>query len=613
MRLNNTFKYKKNLATISLMSGALLFMIFLASGMLSLMLLTVSAPISFHLTSLLSVFEAGFWGTGITAIFLTALIIGAIVGIAYGGAPRHIGSKILLTLAGITLFFIFSLKFYAQLYNHNTSIYPWNWYYLIFISPYHSVKMHLLIITGVTFAMFAGFFAFVILKKSPGRLADSRFANKREVAKAGLFAKSGVVIAKAYNRILRVTGFEPVLVVAPMGSGKTAAVAIPNLLDWLGSMVINDLKGELFAKTYQYRKNVMQSACYCWAPADETGNSHGNNPFFYVSSNKDLWYRDIQIIAQTLIPSSNETQKFWPLASQELFLLISLYLFETQGTATLAEVYKIGKQENFIGWLAEVIEEGRGIYPDTIIGNAAELLNADSKTRSNILKDFSTRIALFGDPVIQRNTSKNDFDIRNLRKEKMSIYIHIPEREKERLSPLLTLFWTQVIDNLTIIEPNLADEPYPVLALMDEFGSLSRIEKLKSGISFLRSFRIVPIIILQYLAQLESIYGKNDARGFLNAKIKIAFTLNDNLDAQYISECLGQTTIRAKARSVSSHTGSSGISINHSDQLRPLMRPEEIMRMPKNEALVLIEGQLPVRAKKCFWFKEKKYMELLSK
>lgn len=80
-------------------------------------------------------------------------------------------------------------------------------------------------------------------------------------------------------------------------------------------------------------------------------------------------------------------------------------------------------------------------------------LGADEKTQKNILKDFQTRMSLFNDPLVGYATSKNDFDFRELRKKRISIYVQIPDGDKERLSPILTLFWAQLIHVISEREP----------------------------------------------------------------------------------------------------------------------------------------------------------------
>ena len=71
--------------------------------------------------------------------------------------------------------------------------------------------------------------------------------------------------------------------------------------------------------------------------------------------------------------------------------------------------------------------------------------------------------------MVREATSTNDFDFTTLRRKKQTITIHIPVADKERLTPLLTLFWAQLIQSMTRHEPSEC-EPFSVLAVLDEFG-----------------------------------------------------------------------------------------------------------------------------------------------
>jgi type IV secretion system protein VirD4 len=330
-----------------------------------------------------------------------------------------------------------------------------------------------------------------------------------------------------------------------------------------------------------------------------------------VSDHPDLLIRDLQLIAETLIPTTKLGDGFWYQSSREIFLTLSLYLLETKGIATLSDIYDLSKQENFFAWLAnEIIDHEEFSKP--LKQNAFALLGADEKTQKNILKDFHSRMGLFNDPLVGYATSKNDFDFRELRKKKMSIYIQIPDGDKGWLSPILTLFWAQLIHVISEHEPQ-ADEPYGVLALMDEFGNMACINKLKDGLSFLRSYRMRCIIIVQYLAQIYSIYGRYDAKGFLNSKVKVAFALNDREDAKFFSESLGSKIIKVSSSSVNTshgdHPGSR--SENISFQSRPLMTSDEIMQLSDKKAIILMEARNPIKADKCYWFKDSNYRHLL--
>ena len=176
---------------------------------------------------------------------------------------------------------------------------------------------------------------------------------------------------------------------------------------------------------------------------------------------------------------------------------------------------------------------------------------------------------------------------------------NIPVADQGRLTPLLSLFWSQLIQSMTRHEPSKC-EPFSVLTVLDGFDNLSKIDPLREGMSFLRTYHLTCLVLVQYLSQITSVYGVNDSKGFLNAKVKVTFTLNDRDDADYFSKSLGQKTITVTNKGFNSGGSQSGSTTtkNISTQSQPLMRPESLMTLSKKEGIALIEGCHPVKIKK---------------
>jgi type IV secretion system protein VirD4 len=130
----------------------------------------------------------------------------------------------------------------------------------------------------------------------------AHFAGSFEIKRAGLFNRDGIILGKAYGKLLRLSGFESVLITAPTGSGKTISIAVPNLIEWQGSVVVNDLKGELYRLTSKYREEQLGNKCFIWAPCDEAKKTHKYNPFFYVSKNHELRHEFRTFIQHNLKP-----------------------------------------------------------------------------------------------------------------------------------------------------------------------------------------------------------------------------------------------------------------------------------------------------------------------
>ena len=174
----------------------------------------------------------------------------------------------------------------------------------------------------------------------------------------------------------------------------------------------------------------------------------------------------------------------------------------------------------------------------------------------------------------------------------------------ERLSPILTLFWQQLISTMIRKIPDPIDEPYGLLCLMDEFTSLGRIERLRRSLKLLREYRVRCILMFQYIAQTYEKYSHDEAKAFTNIKTKIAYAAEDLNDAEFISKMLGVRTQEVVSYSVSTQNNSGSHTKNIAYQAIPLMRAEEIMRLPSHVSLILHAGHAPIKAKQYIWYEE---------
>lgn len=526
-----------------------------------------------------------------------------------GGCDRAIGRIILFCSLGFVVANTLAVSIYVAWEGVHVTPYPWFSYILFEQLPSHTiVYQHFRISFFISYALVSTllsihFFAKYVTKESV--LGDAHFASDFEIKKAGFFIDQGICVGKSYGKSLKSSGFEHVLVFAPTGSGKTTCIAIPNLLIWSETCVVNDPKFELYETTSNYRKKAFKNDIYLWAPTQS--NTHRYNPLQFISSDQYKRIGEIQQQAHVIIPNG-QGEPIWYQSSRELFLVLVLYLLDTPGKkATLPEVYTISKKYKFNTWLKNLVEKTVNYDPE-FYRNASSYLNTAEKTRASILKTFTGYLELFADPIINAATSDSDFDLRALRKKKMTIYIGFSDSEKERLSPLLTIFWQQLISFMTEKMPK--DEPYSVLCVMDEFSILGRLVNLKNSLKILRGYRVRMLIIIQYLAQIKEHYSQAESKAFDNIKTKISFAVDDLDDAKYISGELGMQTKTIKHRTTSRSSGGSSSSINYHQQGVPLMRPESIRRLDKNKVLIIRTGHAPIVAKKYFWLNQKELKDL---
>ncbi|ARG98616.1 hypothetical protein B6N58_13645 [Legionella micdadei] len=564
---------------------------------------------------LVDLLRHGFYWETTIAGGVTALLVSCVVGFLKQGFYRYLSLLISISLLSGLAVFLLGFELYS-------------WIFLGFVqSPLGLMELasfhyqepdlwhRFLTVEGVVFLM--TFLAIVIylfhwLRPDNKALGNAHFSNGFETKRAGFFKRQeqSIIIGKKYAAPLYSNGFEHVLVFAPTGSGKTRSIGIPNLFHYPFSVVCNDVKLTLFNTTSGYRERVLGHRCFCWAPADENRLTHCYNPLSLISDDKIQRLTDIQRIAHILMPDNKKSDPIWQQASRKLFKVAVLYLLDTPDRpTTLGEINRLVKQAGFDDWLASVLEETDHLDPE-FYRNGYSYLNNHEKTRSSILETFSGYFELFDDPTIDTSTARSDFDLRQLRREKITIYIGFTDDDMERLSPLLTLFWQQLISVMIKNIPHPVEEPYPLLCLIDEFSSLGRIERLRRSLKLLREYRVRCVLIMQYIAQTYEQYTHDEAKAFTNIKTKIAFATEDIHDAEYVSKLLGTRTVKVSAGSTSTQTQGYSESKSYNYQAIPLLRPDEVMRLPEDQTLIMRTGHAPVKAAQMIWYQDSEMKRL---
>lgn len=564
---------------------------------------------SFSWLAIFSVIKAKLWLEASLALVIAFLPIAVIACYYRGGLTRILTYYSISTLSLVVICFALGVIAF-QLVNKESLIMPFDIIrYIDELSQSPNELKHFKSFEFGAFFLLFGliiYFGYEKLGAKGNALGDAHFANGLEVKKANFLTKNdeSIIIGKKYGVPLSANGFEHVLVFAPTGSGKTSGIGIPNLFNYPNSVVCNDVKLSMFETTSGYRESVLGHKCYCWAPANDSAKTHRFNPLSFISDDKFKRIKDIQRIAHILMPDPKGETSFWAKASRKLFMALLLYLLDTPNkSATLGEINRLIKMDSFDKWLLDLLNETEHLAPD-FYRNGFSYINNHDKTRSTILEQFAGYFELFDDPIVDAATSATDFDIRNLRREKMTIYIGFTDDDMERLSPLLTLFWQQTISAMIQKVPNPTEEPYPVLCLIDEFSSLGRIERLRRSLKLLREYRVRCVLMFQYIAQTYEQYSHDEARAFTNIKTKIAFSADDINDAEFISKIMGTRTKKVHSGSVSNQSRGMSDSKSYSYQAIPLMRPDKIMKLSTSTALIMRTGHAPVKASQYTWFKQ---------
>lgn len=511
-----------------------------------------------------------------------------------------------IAIMGILLWNKISSCILYSLMTHQATSAP-TFLYLSMLYQLHamvSVQKYLVISGISTTGLMAIPLFFLIKETVPDIYGKARFANQQDLKKAGLLNNQGIILGRAFSREIRLSGYEHVTVFAPTGTGKTTGVTVPNLLDWPESAVVSDIKLELFKLTSNYRQSQGQKV-FLWSLGTHDGITHCYNPLDMIDDNPFTRVDEIQKIAEIFIPNNPKADTVWEPQARMLFVALALYVLDTPTyPRTIASIIKLFKsQPNFTDFIQYTLATRQNLDP-VCRENLMKLGELSHQTRTSVTFTFSARFELFDNPLIVAATSRSDFDIRKLRKEKMTIYVGVTNDNLVRLSPLLTIFYQQVADAMTRKIPGV-DEPHGVLLLMDEFSALRRMDSFQKNIGLYREYRLRIVLIIQELSQLYEIYGRDGAKVFINSKIRIAYTQNDDETCKLLELMLGTKTIVIKNKSKNIRgMMDEGRSESVQYTARSLMLAQEIRWMPENKALIIVQGYPAIYADKIAWYKQ---------
>ena len=505
--------------------------------------------------------------------------------------------------------------------------------------------------------------AYLRTKKLKGQRNDlhgsAHWAGNDEIKESGLLPdeknKGGVLLGcvevDEKPVYLRHKGPEHILVFAPTRSGKGVGIVIPTLLSWYESVLVHDIKGENWALTSGFREKVLGQRCIRFAPSEP--DSARFNPLLEIRRDGNL-IKDVQNIATIVVdPDGKGLNDHWAKTGFDLLTGVILYVLLSPDVSDdqrcLAVVQAILSDGGVIREKAEDAAQAKG-GEDVSTGIAAvfefirdqalsestthddehavvgwraaaqaaqSYLNKAPNEASGVLSTALSFLALYRDPLVAENTRISDFTIESLMQRKTSLYLVVPPSDKDRLKPLLRLVINQVVRRLTEtmeFDENGAGKsryPHRLLLLIDEFPSLGKLDVFEEALAFIAGYGLKALLIVQDLSQLQKAYTREESI-ISNCHIRIAFAPNKIETAEMLSKMTGTSTVAHTQRNYSGKRLSvlmDGVSTNEQLVQRPLLTPDETMRLPPADELVFVAGHAPIYAQKILYYADKRLSE----
>jgi type IV secretion system protein VirD4 len=421
-------------------------------------------------------------------------------------------------------------------------------------------------------------------------------------------AKSAPYVSATFQK------FPHCLVVAPTRAGKGVGYVIPNTLLFNGSVVILDVKGEIFEATSRHRQSE-GDAVYRFSPFDFEHPTHRYNPLERVAriANLEQRYTELAKISDYFLTVSDKgTAGDFLTEGRELFVAAGLLAIE-RSKPTIGEISRIlfgrGATQEVYGERAEEVKHPNAAqtfrkfagYSDRTLSSHASVLGGAGMT-------------LWNNPAVDRATSGNDFSFADLRKRPMSIYVVVNADDIRTLSPLVRLFFGELIATMRANLPDPKLEPWPVMVMLDEFDQLGPMPIVEQALKQLAGHGARVSIITQSIPGLDNIYGENVRLSLESAAgMKLYLAANDKKTAGEISDALGKTTKLSVSDSVSRDRDfMQRRSVSRRMEERPLLTPDEVRRLNPDLAILIPERQNPLLVHRIVYFQDPTFRKLFE-
>lgn len=443
--------------------------------------------------------------------------------------------------------------------------------------------------------------------KTYGELATSQFGEIENLK--GLIGNDGIKLSKGIQLNSKAS-CEGINIIGSTGSGKSAGIYVPNLLnEYLeGSIIVNDSKRELYKLTSKWQQSQGRKVIV-FSPL-EPFNSAKYNPLERCKDTTQV----IELAQMLLVNGTKSMQMItgrsggddptWLNMSQSLLCASLLYckskgkpLNTITNAIRLIINHDIEELETLFSNSDEEIKEQYNIFKTCI----------DSpKTASSIKITLASALQLFTDKKIEEVTSKTDFTGEDFRKQRICLYINIPEVKSHYTSPLMSILIRQLIEELMDFEGN------NIYFMLDEFAtSCGYIIGFSEICAVCRSRKISMMIALQSQSQLEQLYGVYNSKSILNnLKVKcILPSISDINTLNYVSELTGDTQITLKNSSISDNK----TSISYHEAKKKLMDSSEIRRLESDEILIIAHNRQPIKDKQNLYYLNPEYTARIKK
>ena len=401
--------------------------------------------------------------------------------------------------------------------------------------------------------------------------------------------------------LLRFDGEGHLLTLAPTGSGKGIAAVLPNLLDYPGSVLCTDVKGEAYAVSGRFRREVLGQTVAALDPFAVAGGTAACNPLDLIDPASDLAYDHARLIASMLVvPEPTQHEPFW---DEEAASLIAGVVLHVACTAPAAERH-LGTVRHFLtlgpaDFSRLLAAMSRTEACHGLIRRAGQRARQkDDRLLAGVLASTNRHTEFLDSPQLLRTVATSTFRLADLKQWKLSIYLILPPQHLRTHGRWLRLLTAAALRVLTATSGHPV---HRVLLLLDEFAALGRMQSVEEAIAYARGYGVSIWMLAQDLAQLRDLYPRSWQTLLANVKVLQAFGTADQFTAEHLSRLTGQATVRTQGSNRTRGSTSAGnwwlphqqqSAAEHAGEAaRGLLLADEVRRLPAGRQLLFLGGE----------------------
>ena len=380
-----------------------------------------------------------------------------------------------------------------------------------------------------------------------------------------------------------------IAVFGPPGSGKTSGIAIMSAMQFSGSVLAVDIKGDLY--NYVHKNSNRKILRFAPDHPDARNVSCHFDPLEHFQ-NMDETEQKLYLknMATILIPDEGGNNgNYFSSRARKIFQGIAWLMLDKNAQTSFPDIVHAVLQGNIFDWVKQALssdcEQAKECLA-SFYGSNEKNVSGAYDSLANALIDFST-------PVMDDLLGKSENSISTrLLDDGYDIYLQIRQEHLTAFAPIFTLI-TQSISQEFSNRPDSSTgiKNRPILMLLDEFPQLSfSYDLINSNLSTLRSKSVICMLIQQNLSQLDYRYRNEGTRSILgNCNYQLILGSNDITSSKVFSDMIGTRKILKVSNSFST---TAKVSTNKSVQeTEERIFPPEFFGDLSDQAILYFKGK----------------------